>query len=130
MKNRLTLAFLLLLAIWFGGWLGSLFPPDIGVVILKNESDHHIRQAVIMIRELELNLGPIPADGFAVGRYDVPGDSHYDIRITFESEKEIRAELGYMTSGMDSFDVIEVRNDSIAFSEPQPSVLSVRPAYE
>ncbi|MDD3313875.1 hypothetical protein [Pseudodesulfovibrio sp.] len=113
MKKATWRAVVLLGAIALGAWLHSCFPPDIGVVVLQNGSGRDIARAVVRIREIELVFPKIPDGGFSAARYEIPGDAHYEVLVTFDSGKTLRLESGYVTSGMDAFDVMVVREDEI-----------------
>lgn len=113
MKKKILGFTILVCAISFGAWLHSFFPPDIGVVIIDNRSGQDIVSATIRVREIELVCPGIPDGGYYAVRYEIPGDSHYEVQATFDSGKTVELESGYMTSGMDAFDVMEIREDHI-----------------
>jgi hypothetical protein len=113
MKKLIFGSSVLICAIIFGAWLHSFFPSDIGVVIIDNRSGQDIASATIQVREIELVCPKIPNGDFYAVRYEVPGDSHYEVEATFESGRTLELESGYMTSGMDAFDVMEIQEDRI-----------------
>ncbi|MBG0791708.1 MAG: hypothetical protein H0S80_14550 [Desulfovibrionaceae bacterium] len=125
MKKWIPCSVLLVCAIVFGSWLHSFFPPDIGVVILENDSGQDIVEATIRIREIELVFPKIPDGDFCAARYEIPGDSHYEVLVTLESGKTMSLESGYMTNGADTFDVMTVRKNQVVHRLSQPSGLFV-----
>lgn len=123
MKRRFLYSVVLIGAFAIGFWLHSFFPPDIGVIVIENKSGQDIVEATVRIRELELVFPKIPDGDYAAARYEVPGDSHYEVLIALESGDVMMLESGYMTNGADTFDVMSVQSDQIVHRLSRPSGL-------
>ena len=87
--------------------------PNKGVFLLFNESKEPISRGIISICGQTIELKDIQPNKSAQGSYEVKFDSHYDIRIKFQSGKELRKELGYVTNGLDFHHKIVVTDTDI-----------------
>jgi hypothetical protein len=54
------------------------------------------------------------------GAYRVRGDSHYDVRIEFQSGRALHKEIGYVTNGVDFDDEIVVTDAGIDIVRRSP----------
>lgn len=118
MKKKIILAIAFLLAMWLGGVINAMiFAPDVGVVLVSNVSSEKIASAQVSICGQAFNFPGIPPGKYAVARYDVTTDSHYDISISFQSGRTLEGEFGYVTHGSDFFDVMEVTDGEIIHAE-------------
>jgi len=115
MKKKILLILGFLFALWLGSKLNALiFTPDVGVVVLSNESSEQIASAEISICGQTLNFSSVPAGEYVIAHYDVIADSHYDIKVTLQSGRTLDNEIGYVTHMSDYIGVIAVTNDEIA----------------
>lgn len=114
MMKKIMLAVAFIFALWFGGMLNEwLFAPDVGVVLLSNESSEAIPSIQVAVCGQEFNALNIPTGKYAVVRYDVTFDSHYDVTALLHSGQTLESEIGYVTHGNDFFDVIEITDNEI-----------------
>lgn len=115
MKKVILLILSFLFAMWLGGKLNALiFTPDVGVVVLSNESSEQICSAEISICGQTLTFSNVPTGEYVVAHYDIIVDSHYDIKVTLQSGRTLDSEVGYVTHMSDYIDIIAVTNDKIA----------------
>lgn len=112
--KKIVLAAAFLFAMWFGGLLNEwLFVPNVGVVLLSNESSEAITSAQVSVCGQTFDIVDVPAGKFAVVRYDVAFDSHYEIKVSFQSGRMMENEIGYVMNGSDFLDVIEITDSEI-----------------
>lgn len=101
-------------ALWLGGKINALIlSPEVGVVLLSNETSQEITSAHVTICGQEFEFSNVPKGGFAVARYNVTSDSHYDVKVLLRSGHRRDGKIGYVTHGADFFDVVEVSNEEL-----------------
>lgn len=88
-----------------------------GSFVLLNKSTELITRASVTISGQTIELKDIQPTKSTSGFYDVKADSHFDVRIEFQSGKKIRKEAGYVTNGFDFEHVIAVTDADIAIVE-------------
>lgn len=114
----MALAAALLCAMWLGGMFHAwFFAPDIGVVLLSNESSETIASVQVSVCGQTFRFSDVVKGRFAFARYDVASDSHYEVKVAFRSGRAMESEIGYVTNGGDFFDVIEITDDKIIHAE-------------
>ncbi len=112
-KKSLIIAALLSL-VWFGGLLNKwIFSPNVGVLLLSNESSEHIHSAKISVCGQDYTFQEIPQGEYIAVRYDVTTDSHFNIKVLLQSGRIVENEIGYITNGVDFFDIIKIKNDEL-----------------
>jgi len=84
-----------------------------GNFLLVNNAAEPIFEAHVVICDQEIELHDIPPGNSASGFYDVKFDSHYSVKIEFQSGKELRGEVGYVTNREDIKHVITVTDSDI-----------------
>jgi len=85
--------------------------------VIVNKSDELIINSNIEICGQLFKTGNIKSHEEFNGTFVVKGDSHYKIAITFESGKEIKDELGYVTNGFGYRHTIIVTGSMISISD-------------
>ncbi|SDK51178.1 hypothetical protein SAMN05660337_0681 [Maridesulfovibrio ferrireducens] len=101
-------------AAWIGGCINEMLPKDnYGFIFIENQSGEDITKSTVQIRELIFSLPHIPDKKIIYGKYLILGDSHYEVNATLKSGKRINISSGYMTSGLDSFDLFIIKNNKI-----------------
>ncbi|NDV23961.1 hypothetical protein [Desulfovibrio sp. JC022] len=105
---------LMLLCLLLGALLGELRPnKSHGFVIVENKSNEVVHEVEIKIMDLQIKIPEMDINGHVVGRFEIPGDSHYDILVLFKSGKKMDLSSGYMTNGLDSYDLFVITQDGI-----------------
>lgn len=113
MMKRTSCLLAMLFCLFLGviGGMGS--KTNYGLFIVENSSDEDVDQIEINVMDLKIKLPGIKTNDLITGRYEIPGDSHYDIVVTFVSGRTVEFSSGYMTDGLDSSDLFIIENDSI-----------------
>jgi hypothetical protein len=83
---------------------------------LINNSGQAIAKAEITVCKQKIEFRGVPMGQRTQGHYQIRGDSHYDLKITFESGRKMEGNLGYVTSGVDVFDEFIVTDLEIQFA--------------
>lgn len=92
--------------------MGSCIPNK-GSFSLTNKNNEPISLALVTICKQTIELKDILPTKSATGSYEVKSDSHYNIRIEFQSGKKLRKEIGYVTNGLDFHHEIVVTETDI-----------------
>lgn len=77
------------------------FGANKGFVLLVNMAKEPIVRALVTVCAQTIELKNIQPTESALGSYKVKSDSHYDIRVEFQSGKKLQKEMGYVTNGFD-----------------------------
>jgi hypothetical protein len=93
--------------------LSSCIVANKGSFLLLNEAKESISRGTVSICGQTIELKDIQPTQSAPGSYEVRSDSHYDIKIEFQSGKKLRKELGYVTNGLDFHHKIVVTDTDI-----------------
>jgi len=118
MMKKIVLVATVLIAMWLGGMLHALlFTPDVGVVLLSNESSEMITSVQVSVCGQPFSFSDVSEGKHVLARYDVASDSHYEIKVSFRSGRTVEGEIGYVTNGNDFFDVIEITDNEIIHAE-------------
>lgn len=88
-----------------------------GSILLVNNAKEPISRVIVSVCGQTIELRDIEPAKSAIGAYKVKSDSHYDIRIEFQSGKRLWKELGYVTNGLDFHDRIVVTDTDIVIGE-------------
>lgn len=64
-----------------------------------------------------IELKDIQPTKSALGSYKVKSDSHYDVRVEFQSGKKLQRGVGYVTSSLDFQDEITVTDTDIEITD-------------
>ena len=91
--------------------------PNKGSFSLINNANEPIARASVTICSQTIEFKGIQPNKSAAGSYEVRSDSHYEIRIEFQSGKKLQKETGYVTNGMDFQHEISVTNSDIAITD-------------
>lgn len=116
--KKIVLVAILLFVMWLGGMFHAwLFAPDIGVVLLSNESSENIASVQVSVCGQLFSFPDVSEGKYVIARYNVSSDSHYEIKVSFRSGRTLEGEIGYVTNGNDFFDVIEITDNKIIHAE-------------
>ncbi len=88
-----------------------------GSFLLINKAKEPIAQALVTICGQTIELKDIQPTKSASGSYKVKSDSHYDIRVEFQSGKKLQREVGYVTSSVDYQHEITVTDTDIKITD-------------
>jgi len=119
MKKALLIAALLCALLLGAALHARLFAPDVGVVLLANRSSQTIASARVSVCGRTFAFSNLPSGEDAAFRFNVAGDSHYEVEVTLDSGRAMRNEFGYVTNGVDSFDRIEVTDAGVTLRNAQ-----------
>jgi len=72
-----------------------------GSFFLINHAKEPISHAIVVVCGQTVELNDIQPTKNAQGSYKVNSDSHYDIKIEFQSGKKLEEKMGYVTNGFD-----------------------------
>lgn len=81
---------------------------------LVNESNSVIKKATIEVSGESFsfeNIAPSESKEFS---FVVGGESGYNVKIVFDDNRELQKELGYVSSGVNTHEVIHVKEADIA----------------
>jgi hypothetical protein len=111
--RRLGITFFLAaaLVVFFVGL--RIFRVHTGVVTLENRAQETVTHASLEVCGQRLSFGAIPSGESRAATFKLYGDSDYDVTVRFSSGREIRAQIGYATGGMDSTELIVIRPDTV-----------------
>ena len=68
---------------------------------LVNKANELIARVLVTVCGQTIELKDIQPAQSVPGSYTVKSDSHFDIRVEFQSGKKLQKEMGYVTNGMD-----------------------------
>jgi hypothetical protein len=88
-----------------------------GQFLLSNQSNEVIAKAEIKVGKQLFEFTDIVVGDEFTESYSVLVDSHYEIKITFESGESFQKSIGYMTNGFDYDHSIIVTDDDIKISD-------------
>lgn len=69
--------------------------------MLRNNSKYSIARVQVLVCGQMIELKEIQVGKSRTGVYKVRSDSHYDVRVEFDSGKKLQKEVGYVTNGFD-----------------------------
>jgi len=72
-----------------------------GVFVLVNKAKEPITRVLVTVCGQTIEMKDIQPTKSALGSYKVTSDSHYNIRVEFQSGKKLQKEMGYVTNGVD-----------------------------
>lgn len=72
-----------------------------GNFLLINKTIEPISQALVTVCGQTIELRDVQPGKSAAGSYEVKSDSHYNVRIKFQSGKQLQKGVGYVTNGLD-----------------------------
>lgn len=72
-----------------------------GSFLLRNNSKYSIARVQVLVCGQMIELKEIQVGKSRTGVYKVRSDSHYDVRVEFDSGKKLQKEVGYVTNGFD-----------------------------
>ena len=101
------------LVVVFSAVLWRVLHPNKGTVLLVNNASESIVHATIVVCRQTIEINDIAPTASGQGNYVVKGDSHYDIRVEFQSGRQLHAEQGYVTSGFDFHDKLTVTDEGV-----------------
>ena len=114
MIKKLLIAVVVLIACPVAALLAyNIFVTYVGEVTLENQANESIDQATIVICKQKFDLGNLEPGANKAAKYEVRGDSHYDVSIRFHSGRQINSQVGYVTRGFDFNDKLIVRADEV-----------------
>lgn len=88
-----------------------------GSFLLINKANEPIVRALIVICGQTIELKDIQPNKNVSGYYMVKSDSHYNIKIEFQSGNKLQREIGYVTNGFDFYHEIVVTNTDIEITK-------------
>ena len=88
-----------------------------GSFLLINKAKEPILRGLVTVCGQTIELKDIQPTKSAPGSYKVKFDSHYDIRIEFQSGKKLRKNIGYVTNGLDFHHEIVVTDMDIVLMD-------------
>ena len=103
----------LMLAFVFGAVYESNFDSSDAFVIVKNESDECLRQLKIQVKDTDFKLAGLPHGRMSGTSFKIKSDSHYDVSVVLDNGKQMKLSAGYMTNGLESYDLFVIVHDSI-----------------
>ena len=95
-----------------------------GSFSLVNKTKEPIARASVTICGQTIELKDIQPNTSVAGSYEVKSDSHYTIKVEFQSGKRLQKETGYVTHGMDFQDKIEVTDSDIEITDSKAEISS------
>lgn len=93
-----------------------------GSFLLLNKSKESIARALVTVCGQTIELKSIKPTNSASGSYEVKSDSHYDVRVEFDSGRKLRKEIGYVTNGLDFNHEIVVTDTDIEITDSKIKV--------
>lgn len=84
-----------------------------GQTKLVNKAKETITRAVVLVCGQTIELKSIQPTKSAFGFYEVKADSHYDVKVEFQSGSKLHKEIGYVTNGKDFQDEVIVTEGDI-----------------
>jgi hypothetical protein len=90
---------------------------DLALVTITNSSNETIQTVRLSVCGQELETSDIHPGESRTFKYGVRSDSHYDLLVTFQSGKELKTSLGYVTHDMKVDDDIIVHNDAVELKD-------------
>jgi hypothetical protein len=84
-----------------------------GKVVLVNQSSEQIESGEIEVCNQHLMLSHIYPNDKKELSFKIYGDDHYTITLKLKSGKVLKKELGYVTSGIESVDILKVNDNEI-----------------
>ena len=88
-----------------------------GSFLLINKAKEPIARALVTVCGQTIELRDIQPTQSAPGSYEVKLDSHYDVKIEFQSGKKLQKGVGYVTTGFDFQDEITVTDTDIEITD-------------
>lgn len=93
-----------------------------GSFSLINKAKEPIAHASVTISGQTIEMKAIQPNKSVAGSYEIKSDSHYTIKVEFQSGKKLKKETGYVTNGMDHYDEITVTDFNIEITDSKRSV--------
>ena len=84
-----------------------------GFVLVQNNSTQPVEFITIHIKDLNFSIANLEQGAQAGKAFMIHTESHYDVNATFSSGKTISLSSGYLTNGIDSYDLFIITDDSI-----------------
>jgi hypothetical protein len=88
-----------------------------GSFLLVNKAKEPIARAVVTVCGQTIEFKAIQPTKSASGSYQIKSDSHYDVRVEFESGRNLHKEIGYVTNGLDFEHEIVVTDTDIDITD-------------
>lgn len=90
-----------------------------GDFIIVNKASENISHAQILISGKKIEFNEIDVGAQVQAHYKVLRDSHYEIRIHFDSGREIVNDIGYVTPGVNFHHEIIVEDSGVWISKSE-----------
>lgn len=84
-----------------------------GDFLLINKAKEPIARALVTVCGQTIELRDVQPGKSVSGSYEVKSDSHYDVRIEFQSGKRLQKGVGYVTNGLDFHHEIVITDTNI-----------------
>lgn len=84
---------------------------------LVNKAKEPIAHASVTVCGQTIEMKGIQPTKSAQGSYKVKSDSHYDVKVEFQSGKKLQKEVGYVTNGLDFQHEITVTDTDIEITD-------------
>lgn len=91
----------------------SISAPDAGIVFVHNGSSENLSVIMLKMDKKKYEITNLKKGGSKRIDFKIRGDGHYTITAFFENKKKLRKEIGYYTHGMNSVDVLIIKDDDI-----------------
>lgn len=88
-----------------------------GKFALINKTNESISHASVFVCGQAIKFDEIQPNRNVTGSYEIKSDSHYLVRIEFQSGKKLQNEIGYVTNGMDFQHEISVTDTDISIAD-------------
>lgn len=92
-----------------------------GSFLLRNNSKESIARVQVLVCGQTIELKEIQPGKSRTGVYKVRSDSHYDVRVEFDSGRKLQKEVGYVTNGFDFHHEIAISDTDIEISDAKAS---------
>lgn len=93
--------FVIIICVAFSPFIMASCIANKGSFLLINKAKEPIVWGSVTVCGQTIELKDIQPSNSATGSYKVKSESHFDIKMEFQSGKKFRKEIGYVTSGMD-----------------------------
>ena len=105
-------------------WLLLFAVAAVPIAFLSGLLRTRLARASVAICGQTIELRDIQPNTSVAGSYEVKSDSHYTIKVEFQSGKRLQKETGYVTSGMDFQAEIVVTDSDIEITDSKAEISS------
>jgi len=87
------------------------FSGNVATLTLVNRSSNEIKSCVVRLNAAEVNFGSLTVGEKTSRTLQVRTDGSYDLAVQFANGKRLHQQLGYVTSGFNFADTVEIHDD-------------------